>query len=227
MPDNKMSFPQIPIKAWWSIRSLLIAKPTTKITDSLLASELNIHKTAAKNYIADLKKARILDDENKITELAERWRHDDTYKNATQDIVKAIYPEELVSLAPPWEPSSENRKKAEGWFAKQGVGAGTARNRAATYFTIGAPNPPDSRQAKTSDQTKLNRQKQRIKQIRPPKNEKSENVLKKDRNSFSFTEKINSDQMPLYINLQIHISSEASGDQIEQIFSAMKKYLFS
>jgi hypothetical protein len=32
--------------------------------------------------------------------------------------------------------------------------------------------------------------------------------------------------MPLNINVQIHISAEATGAQIESIFSAMRRYLY-
>ena len=32
--------------------------------------------------------------------------------------------------------------------------------------------------------------------------------------------------MPLNINVQIHISAEATGEQIESIFTAMRRYLY-
>jgi hypothetical protein len=34
------------------------------------------------------------------------------------------------------------------------------------------------------------------------------------------------DPIPLNVNVQIHISADASGEQIESIFSAMRRYLY-
>jgi hypothetical protein len=77
-----------------------------------------------------LKRVGILNEEGKATPVAGRWRHDETYWEAVQDILKGAYPESLLQLAPPGE---AQRQAVVSWFTRAGLGSGTANNKAATY----------------------------------------------------------------------------------------------
>src|SRR5690606_20829620 len=101
---------------------------------------LNVQATAAKSYLAELKRVGLLDDEGKPTEVAKNWRLDDTYRQASDQILRTAYPAELIDIAPPTE---TDRSKAVRWFMGAGdLGEGAARNKAATYFMIGSLEPP-------------------------------------------------------------------------------------
>lgn len=222
MPDAKPVFPQIPSTVWWGIRDQFKKSIPPKVSDTYLVAQLNVQATAAKAYLAELKRVGILDEEGKPTEAAKNWRFDDNYREAADQILRTAYPAELIDVAPP---TDSDRSKAVRWFMRAGdLGEGAARNKAATYFMIGALEPPsDTPTSKGSKKTpktdsgtsmsakapRADKEKDPPKRQQPPQNEGGETI------------------MPLNVNIQIHISADASSDQIEAIFSNMKKYLKS
>ncbi len=217
---DKVSFPQIPSTVWWGVRALLQRSPSATISERTLGVELQVQEAAARQYIAELKRAGILNDENKATPLAGRWRHDDTYADAVSEILSNAYPEDLIQVAPP---ELGDRQKVISWFTREGLGVGTAGNKAATYLLIGSATPNESpARGAAASQKNGSREKRPTKQAAstaPVKSQAQKPVEKPARNA-------QFEPMPLNVNVQIHISAEASSDQIESIFSAMRRYLY-
>jgi hypothetical protein len=97
---DKPSYPQIPSTVWWGVRGILQRTPSATINERTLGVELNVQETAAKQYLTELKRVGILNDENKATPLAQKWRHDETYVEAIDEILRETYPEGLTQIAP-------------------------------------------------------------------------------------------------------------------------------
>lgn len=211
---DKPSFIQIPSTVWWGVRGLLQRSPSMTINEATLGVEFQVQDSAAKAYIAQLKSAGIITEENKATSLATDWRLDDKYSDSVDKLIKKNYPQELIDIAPP---ENQDRGRAVQWFLRQGLGEGAAGNKAATYLLVGSPQPGGAAQPKAA--TPKNPTKKvapASKQVTPEKPSRS---IKQRSNE-------SPKDIPLNINVQIHISAESSTEQIEAIFASMRKYLY-
>src|SRR5262249_8994470 len=120
---DKQSYPQIPTAVWWGVRSFLQRSPGATIDERTLSVEFNVQEAAARQYVSKLKRVGILNDEAKATPLAQKWRHDDTYGDAVDELLKLAYPPGLIQIAPR---GSADRQKIISWFMREGLGSGTA-----------------------------------------------------------------------------------------------------
>jgi hypothetical protein len=213
---DKRNYPQIPATVWWGLRGILQRAPSATIDERFLGVQLGVQEVAARQYLSELKRVGILTDEGKATPLAGRWRNDETYWQAVQEILKAAYPAGLLQVAPP---EDADRQKVVSWFTHEGLGSGTAGNKAATYLMIATrrPNEAPSRSNSTQKST-----------TETARSQKGKTVAKQPQAKAAVSESSSQqyDPMPLNVNVQIHISADATGDQIESIFSAMRRYLY-
>ena len=214
---DSVPYPQIPSTIWWGVRNLLIQRPTIQLDSVAISSRFGVQPRAAQQYLRELQNAGILDEEGRASDLAKKWRLDDSYREAVEEIAANIYPQQLLDLAPPGE---ADRNIVKNWFmTSAGLGEGSANNKTATYFRITANDPGDSatengQPSKTS-----------------ASRDSSNATRTRARNDNGKGEKVRRDsgtgdlQMPLNVNVQIHISADASADQIDTIFSSMAKHL--
>lgn len=212
---EKQNFPQIPTTVWWGLRGLLRKSPNATIDESFLAINLNVQPAAARQYIVELRRVGLLADDGRSTPLAMKWRNDETYRDAANEIVQSVYPKALLDVAPP---ADAERAKVVSWFMHQGLGEGTARNKAATYLLIANDQIQDGAETRSTSVVRSAPAEKRIKRkedIKPRSNEERPGGRSQ-----------RAEAMPLNINVQIHISADASGEQIEKIFSSMRRYLY-
>ena len=219
---EKQRFPQMPTTVWWGVRSMLQKSPRAVVDERMLGVQLGVQEAAARQYIVELTSVGILDDECRATELASRWRLNESYPSAVKEIIENNYPDGLVHVAPP---SAGDRQKIVSWFEREGLGRGAAGNKAATYLLLGSLEPSDSpgkangKGAKTKASTKG--------QVVATPSSSSERSTKaktsKPIPQVGQLSKTNS--MPLNVNVQIHISADAGVEQIDAIFSSMRRYL--
>jgi hypothetical protein len=218
---EKNRYPQIPTTVWWGVRGILNRTPNAVLDERFLAIQLNVQEAAARQYIAELISVGILNEEKKATALAHDWRLDSSYHVAVEKLIKQVYPQALLDLAPHEE---GDRQKATSYFMREGLGQGAAGNKAATYFLIGSRNPnesPSRNGGKVRVGTSASSggsEKTAPRQERAVPKQKGPADHTHGNSAFSGT-------MPLNINVQIHISADAGTEQIEAIFSAMKRYL--
>ena len=221
---DKTRYPQIPSTVWWGVRSVLIKTPSATVDERYLSVQLGVQEAAARAYLVELKSVGILTEEGKATALAQKWRLDESYGEAVTEILERAYPEGLLQVAPPGE---AERHKVVSWFLKEGLGQGAAGNKAATYLLLSSPSPNEApnRTTTASDQSGKAQAKPRetiAKRAVAVTNTPSRGV---GRNAAT-TLKRAPESFPLNVNVQIHISADAGSDQIEAIFSAMRRYLY-
>ncbi len=221
MAEPKPNFPQIPSTVWWGIREQFKKSVPAKVSDSYLVAQLNVQGTAAQQYLRELKRVGLLDDDGKPTDAAKKWRFDDTYREAADSILRTAYPAELIELAPP---TDHDRAKAIRWFMQAGdLGEGAAKNKAATYFMIGSNEPPaDLASPKAA---KAAPKRPSAPRETPAKDRKAVRAADGPVSTPPESSAPGMEAMPLNVNVQIHISADASSEQIEAIFANMKKYL--
>ena len=226
--SDKNRYPQIPATVWWGVRAILNKTPNAVLDDRFLAIQLGVQEVAARQYITEHTAVGLLNEEKKATPLALKWRLDSSYPDAVEQMVANLYPQALRDLAPHAE---GDRQKATSFFMREGFGQGAAGNKAATYFLIGAANPNESpvratqpRPAKADGDSPGTGAKGT--RSRKSASTKVNGASTKEIHTSRTNGSTDSNAIPLNVNVQIHISADAGTEQIEAIFSAMRRYLY-
>ncbi|NPV76300.1 MAG: DUF5343 domain-containing protein [Anaerolineae bacterium] len=224
--DNKSSYPTIPVKHWWVIRNKFKQSIPATVTAGFLATALDMKENSAKaNILPALINFKIVDENGKPTDRARQWRDDELYPSVCQLIREEIYPQELLDAQPPPSPS---REIVERWFAnKTGVGEVAARKMAQVFILLCEANPSGGQEI-TATQTGKPAQR-RPKPLKSKSEEKAITATTIEPTPISqhqIQSKPLSAVVPsLHIDIQIHISPEASATQIDQIFASMATHL--
>ncbi len=218
---SKKSYPMLPINHWWQLRKKFKQSIPGVVTEGFLATVLDMQPNSARaNVLPFLKQLGIIDEEGKTGERANRWRDDEHYPEVCKAMLNEIYPKELLDAVP--NPVTD-RARAERWFAREtGTGAAAARRMAALYVVLAEADP--------SKQPSEHEKKERP--TRKPK-EGSDDPARQRAVAAPAASAVSKHQPQegqpapgLYINLQIHISADATSDQIDQIFASMAKHIY-
>lgn len=233
---EKNRYPQIPSTVWWGVRAILQRTPSATVDERLLGIQLDVQEAAARAYIGELRSVGILSEENKATKLAQKWRLDESYAEAVQDIVSSAYPQGLIDVAPP---GAADRQKVVSWFLREGFGQGAAGNKAATYLLLSSPEPndapsrPGARPGKENIGGKSRHSGKRANAAVSSGSDTEEGAEAQLANQSKDVEgtgpqrrMLGVESFPLNINVQVHISADAGTEQIESIFQAMRRYLY-
>jgi hypothetical protein len=226
MAEQKKPFPMLPIAHWWALRKKFKQSIPGIVTDKYLATVLEMEVNSARaNVLPFLKTLGIIDDEGKTTDRAKLWRDDIHYPEVCQAIVKEVYSKDLIEAVP--NPNQE-RSQAERWFANHtGTGHAAVRRMAALYATlVEADASKQPGQEKKSPPKKAQKQHTKPRETRMAKaaaNETASSPLPSSTQALSGPIPI---APGININLQIHISADASSDQIDQIFASMAKHIY-
>lgn len=222
MSEQKKSFPMLPIAHWWALRKKFKQSIPGVVTDSYLATVLEMGANSARaNVLPFLKTLAIIDEEGKTGERAKQWRDDGHYGAVCKEILKEVYPKELVEAVP--DPG-QNRALAERWFAnKTGAGAAAVKRMAALYEVIveaDASKQPEQEKGERTRKSEQSAGKSDKKSIASP------DPVAPDRRSAA-SNLSQPPQLPgININLEIHISADSTPDQIDTIFASMAKHLY-
>lgn len=219
------SYPRIPEKYWWAVRDIFRRTLNSPITPTTLASLFDMEKQSAQsNIIRPLVKFGIIDEKGQATDRAIDWRDDEHYPGVCKEILREVYPPELLELFPGPEP---DREAVERWLAKAGkLGPAAARGSAATYALLwqGDPSKAESGskkfdpKAQNATATRANKQaRQQPKAADHPPNAAVAEA--------TTTPASIAPSPSLHIDIQVHIAPEASLEQIDQIFASMAKHL--
>lgn len=230
---ESISYPMFSSTAWWAIRKKFFQSMPPRVTDTYLSTLLSMGIKSARNLMPPLKRLGLIDNDGKPTERAARWRDDAQYAQVCEEIRKEIYPPEVLDLFPD---ADSPRLSIESWFASRTrVGAG-AKKAMTTFYLLLAEADYTKQDANSSAKTpKVAKNgssaiKTNFSRIKPEKKESLNNNINPpihDEEAPKSNGKFSSGIEPsLHIDIQIHIASDASPDQIEQIFASMAKHLY-
>ncbi len=222
MAETPKYFPNIPVSHWNNLRSQFKKSIPGTISSNYLASVLGMTEASAKSNVSpSLKQIGLIDSEGKTNQdLAKKLRDDALYPKFCEEVLKKIYPQELRDAFPDKE---SNRDQIKTWFMNHtGVGDSAASRIVAFYVALVQADPSPS--AVTSSKLKDAKPKAAKPQAKPvPKPAIKD---KPQESTPSVDPKKLSSGPDLNINIQIHISSDASADQIRSIFENMAKYVY-
>lgn len=230
MAETFKSFPVLPVSAWNSLRVQFKKSIPGSISPNYVATVLSISEDSARNNILPaLRQINLVDKEGKTSQdVAKRLRDDALYPDLCRNILKRLYPQELIELFPD---KDSDREKVRYWFMNHtGAGESATRKMTSFYLTLVEANPAISNNGNgRSKEVKTNGEKQKSVARKATtafaaKNGGTESVANNHKEVAQSRQHSSPD---LNINLQIHISSDASPDQIKCIFENMSKYLYN
>lgn len=228
MPEeSNKAFPMMPIKHWWTLRDRFEQSIPGVVTDNYLATVLNMKVPSARgNILPYLKQMGIIDEEGKPSDRAKKWRDDNQYPSVCEEIKKEIYPQEVLDAAP--APIAD-RASAENWFANHtGAGRVAVNKMVACYAVLCDADPAKAPKNKEKTVPKKKRPEDAKSTSKSSKvHEKPINTSQISSTKRVETQTKNEQGPDLRINLQIHISADASPDQIDQIFASMAKHIYN
>lgn len=226
--ESKPSLPKLPANQWWALREQFKKSIPPTVDVAYLKSYLKIvsDKTAI-NLLPTLRQFRLIDDKGRPTPLANEWRLDERYPDVCAEIIRQVYPAEMVSL---FNGSDVDRNKLKAWIMRTlGVGTSSANQLASTYLLLHTP---------------LDKTKERVVDGRPRVSQRrvqrkaavaTAPTISVSKPISGIVEVASSSPGPGYedlslttkpiINLQIHISPEASAEQIDLILASIARHL--
>ena len=214
--EAKTSFPKLGARNWWALREKFKQSIPSVVDKAYLTSVLNISEASARaNVLPPLRMLGLIDDKGEPTDLATKWRDDREYPEVCAEIKKVVYPPKLLTSFPTVE---SNQSEIERWFMSYSkVGAPAAKMYTSFYRLLLEADPSKSSEVlKGKERKKL------------PKAEER-NAKKKDLESKPPPPGkgvINSKGPPsLHFDIQIHISPDASPEQIDKVFESMARHL--
>jgi len=211
--ESKKTYPSIPIKHWWALRDKFKQSIPASVTPGYIATTLGMQERSAKaNIIPYLVMLGLIDQDGKPTERAVNWRDDEHYPEVCKQIRQELYPRELLDAIPG---PSVDRDAVERWFAnKLGVGEVAAKRMARVYELLSeaVPSKRVSKERKVRQPT--------VSRVIKPRPVAAEDFVSQEQLA-SATQLAPS----LNFNIQVHISPDASADQIDQIFASIAKHL--
>ena len=219
MAEEKKTYPSLPVATWWKLREKFKQTIPGVVTESYLATTLETTTSSARNnVIPPLKTIGLIDDEGKTNQdLAKAWRDDHHYAGLCKDIINRVYPAELLEAV---SSPSQNRNEVERWFSiHTGLGESAIRKMSAFYILLSEADVskrPDKKPAKEQHPKKLKF---------VPKNIAGQEEKVKQEPTPTLP-KTSVDFPSININIEIHISSDASPDQIDKIFESMAKHIY-
>lgn len=243
MADEHNTYPVLPSKQWWTLRNRFKQTMPNSVAPSYLVRVLAVSEKSAKStVIPNLKRLGLIDQEGRVSDRARKWRDDEEYSKVCAEIREEVYPEELRNVAP--DPVND-KGAAMRWFAsKTGSGISAVSQMTSLYRLL-----TDADVSMASDVSRGSTGTNKPgKQGTTPKNTDSPSNGRSRKSSqvgdatpqagdtpsavpTANEPKVSQPSVPerptLYIDIQIHISSDASSDQIDQIFSSMARHLYN
>lgn len=222
---NKLQLPTIPTAHWWALRRKFQQSIPGLVTTNYIATVLNMQEESARaNVLPGLRLSKLIDDEGRPTERARRWRDDLAYADVCKEIIKDCYPPELTDTVP--NPATA-RDAASRWFANYTGGGEASVKKMVTFYALVS----DADLAKAnSDKPSIDkgRIKPKAKEARPTSATKQTSTAEPAHSQPDTHRRApGNDRVPaIHINLQVHISADASTEQIDQVFASMAKHLY-
>jgi hypothetical protein len=219
MAEDQKTFPMLPIGHWWLLRKKFKQSIPGIVTDGYLSTVLDMQPNSARaNVLPYLRQLRIIDDEGKPTERATLWRDDEHYPQVCKAILDEVYPNELLHAVP--DPNTD-RARTERWFAhKTRAGEAAVRRMAALYAVLAeadAAKQPDNEKKQPAAARPVRAR--RVTAAVPA-------AVRAPANPPSVPQPQPLVAPGININLQVHISADATPDQIDQIFASMAKHIY-
>jgi hypothetical protein len=191
-----------------------------KFTRELVAAQLGMgNPKSAADVVGAMRRLGLITEEGTLTDRGHKWRTDERYAEACQEILDEVYPGELSAFSPE---QGETRVPLVRWFEHQGFGKSNAGQMAATYATIASKTVPEVRAAKGPKQKPTT-----ARPSHPSAKAQSASQSAADGSDRPVVVASVAETPRLHLDIQIHIPADASVAQIDAIFASMAKHLYT
>jgi hypothetical protein len=216
--QDRSSYPRIPAKVWWQLRSQSKKSPPKTIDAGYIATLCDVSDKTAQNMIPSLRAIGLITNDGKTTDRLHEWRDDESYPKVCSQILAEVYPAELREILPPPTP---DRTQVSRWFTRKTQTGEIASNQMAAFYSlVSKGDPAESEQSENGEASKA---KPKAVSKSPKKNGERANEPQRspliDPPSLKRTPS-------MHIDIQIHIAPQASPEQIDAIFSSMARHLY-
>lgn len=214
---------------WTELRRAFFKQLPSKVTLTYLSSVLSISEKTAKNVLPQLRNVGLVDSEGVPTPLTHDFRFEESYPKACAAILETVYPVEVLEI---FTTKDADPTAVANWFMRySGSGQATAKVVAKFYLhLVGAERIGEDVKPRTPKTAKP-------KKVASVSTESNVTVPSTDAEPVStehqtlpqpnLPHKPAPQQGPsLHVDLQVHIDSSASTDQIDAIFASMAKHLY-
>lgn len=225
-------YPKIGRKIWALLRDRFKKSLPSAVTPTFIGSLASMTDDSARaNVISPLRQLGLLDEANKPTDLASRWRHDDEYAAVCNEIRSKTYPNDLIEAFP--DADSSQKEQIKTWFMKIGhVGESAASLYTDTYLLLTEADVAKLAEKTTNGSPRKSPSQKPATKLRPTsKAEKPAAPPVADVSTPATTDVSQGSthrRLPaIHIDVQVHISPDTSAEQIDRIFESMAKHLGS
>lgn len=225
------SYPYISANVWNELRLRFQKSLPAKVTPLYLQSALGFNtEKAAKNLLPQLRAVGLIDSDGVPTDLAKAFRLDADYPEAAKTVVASLYPDELRDLFPG---PTENATEVTNWFMRDtGGGQASAGMQARFYLALISGELPSAERAKSNTngdsppRQRATRAKAASSKPSAPKALPPIGPANQDHVDHGTSSRARRSGPNLHIDVQVHISADASNDQIDAVFASMAKHLY-
>lgn len=225
--DAKVSYPYMTAGQWFGVRAKLRQSLPASVDVDWVMAALGTSEKGARNVLPQLKAVGIVGNDGRPTELVHDLRDDASYQNACIAILDKLYPSALRSA---WDNPDEDPDKVAAWFMRNAsTGEATAKMQARLYLLLlkGELPSPEESAKKAAKKTAPAAAKKTAKKAATATAEKQDDKeTKRQETPFPPSPPHNTVGPNLHIDMQIHISADASDTQIDTIFKSMAKHLY-
>lgn len=219
---ERKAYPALPAHLYWALRQKFIQSYPARVTRDYLKSALGVGDKVAKNVHPPLKQLGLIDDENRPTDLAQKWRDDARYADATREIIEAVYPQDLRDVSPPDNP---DLAAASRWFLNDTkAGLPRARQLATFYVMLAKGDPSDTsgaRPRRTATTAASVAQRREPKSDTKPKAEQAKHTPEAQDG------KHRTPPPPTFnLAVQVYIDKDMTAEQVDHVFESMAKHLY-
>lgn len=143
-----LKLPQMTESAYVAVREAFRRALPAKVTATWVMANVNGYKAeaSAKSLVRYLTTFGLLDGEGSTTDLAKKWRMDETYASACETMLRLAFPADIVDSAP----RDSSAEILTNLFMNRGLGEGSAKNLARIYKLIASQVPPDAKKPRSA-----------------------------------------------------------------------------
>jgi hypothetical protein len=227
---KKISYPMFPQKAWWTLRKIFYQRLPGEVDGDYLASVLGMQLERAQDLVSPLRKMGLIDENGKTTDRANNWRFNEEYKAVCEEIRQEIYPQKLLDAF--HDPASISRTALENRFKNDArVGDSAAKQMAILYLLLLRADPSEQDAATNSAPKQPAKGNRRQSAAAKASVSAAKQVVQANGHLSNAEESTphqtrhTRDNGPsLHVNIQVHISPDASTEQIDHTLASMAKH---
>ena len=214
--------------AWWALRRSFVRTLPKIVSETYLVTVLSLKEAPARNVLRNLKLLGLVGEDNRPTDLAIRWRDDEQYAAACEEIAALAYPDELRAAVPGPDPDAT---AAAQWFQRsRRLGDGGAKNAARTYVLIASAKLPGDASA-SATRSRIAHTSSRRSATNSERAPKATTRARADATKVKYHKPPATGsgfEMPRpQIAVQINIAPDMTAEQIDQVFASMAKHFYS